>query len=187
MRERLLTATYACVARYGLGKTTIEDVVKESAVSRATIYRYFPGGRDELVRETVGWEIAHFLTRLGDHVRDEPDLNSLVAEGLLFARQSLESHELLQKILETEPERLLGLLTTESARTIPFIAAFLYPYLERERVAGRLREGVDVGRAADYLARMVLSLIGSPGRWDYNDPAQLADLVRTELLGGIVA
>src|SRR6185437_6700277 len=89
MRERLLAATYACVARYGLGKTTIEDVVKESGVSRATIYRYFPGGRDELVRETVGWEIAHFLARLGDHVRDEPDLNSLVAEGLRFARRSL--------------------------------------------------------------------------------------------------
>ena len=187
MRERLLGATYTCVARYGLAKTTIEDVVKESGVSRATIYRYFPGGRDELLRETVGWEIAHFLTGLGDHVRDEPDLNSLVAEGLRFARHSLESHELLQKILETEPERLLGLLSTESARTVPFIAAFLYPYLERERAAGRLRDGVDVARAADYLARTVLSLIGSPGRWDYDDPAQLADLVRTELLGGIVA
>src|SRR3954447_2682787 len=187
MRERLLAATYACVARYGVGKTTIEDVVKESGISRATIYRYFPGGRDELLRETVGWEIAHFLTRLGDHVRDEPDLNSLVAEGLRFARHSLQSHELLQKILETEPERLLGLLTTESARTVPFIAAFLYPYLERERAAGRLREGVDVERAADYLARMVLSLMGSPGRWDFDDPAQLAELVRGELLGGIVA
>ncbi|HEY3834431.1 MAG TPA: TetR/AcrR family transcriptional regulator [Acidimicrobiia bacterium] len=187
MRERLLGATYTCVSRYGLGKTTIEDVVKESGVSRATIYRYFPGGRDELVRDTVGWEIANFLTRLGDHVRDQPDLNSLVAEGLRFARHSLESHELLQKILETEPERLLGLLTTESARAVPFIAAFLYPYLEREGAAGRLRDGVDVARSADYLARMVLSLIGSPGRWNYDDPAELADLVRTELLGGIVA
>ena len=32
MRERLLGATYTCVARYGLAKTTIEDVVKESGV-----------------------------------------------------------------------------------------------------------------------------------------------------------
>ncbi len=186
-RDRLLAATYACVARYGLGKTTIEDVVKESGVSRASIYRHFPGGRDELVRETVGWEIAHFLTRLGDHVRDEPDLTMLVAEGLRFARRSMLSHELLQKILETEPERLLGLLTTESARTVPFIAAFLYPYLERERASGRLQAGVDVARAADYLARMILSLIGSPGRWDFEAPEMLEELVRRELLGGIVA
>ena len=38
-RERVLEATYACVARFGMGKTTVEDVVKESGVSRASIYR----------------------------------------------------------------------------------------------------------------------------------------------------
>jgi AcrR family transcriptional regulator len=35
-RERVLAATYACVARFGLGKTTVEDVVKESGTSRAS-------------------------------------------------------------------------------------------------------------------------------------------------------
>jgi hypothetical protein len=32
----------------------------------------------------------------------------------------------------------------------------------------------------------VLSLIGSPGRWDMDDPAQVRALVREELLGGIL-
>lgn len=60
------------------------------------------------------------------------------------------------------------------------------PYLERERAAGRLRPGIDLARAADHVARMVLSLIGTPGRWDYADAGDLRVLVTEELLGPIL-
>ena len=89
-------------------------------------------------------------------------------------------------MLQTEPERLLGFLTTESAKTVPFIADFLHPYLLREQAAGRVRPDLDVQRAGDYVARMVLSFIGGTGRWDVNEPATLEDLVRHEILGGIL-
>jgi AcrR family transcriptional regulator len=184
-RDRLFAATYRCVERFGLGKTTIEDVVKESGVSRATVYRQFPGGRDELLLETVGWELSNYFTRLADHVRDAPDLVDLLRTGLWFAHRSITEHALLRKIMDTEPERLLPLLTTESAKTLPFIADFLLPYLRREADAGRLRPGIDLDRAAEYLARSILSLIGAPGRWDLEDPDQVRDLVATELLGAI--
>jgi AcrR family transcriptional regulator len=189
LRDRLLAATYRCVARFGLAKTTVEDVVKESGLSRATIYRQFPGGRDELLLETVGWELGNYFTRLADHVRDAPDLVQLLEQGLVFAQGSVAEHVVLRKILDTEPERLLALLTVESAKTLPFIADFLHPYLVREAAAGRLRDGVDLDldRSAEYLARCILSLINAPGRWDFTDPAQVRDVVRNELLGGIVA
>jgi AcrR family transcriptional regulator len=187
LRDRLFEATYRCVARFGLGKTTIDDVVKESGVSRATIYRQFPGGRDELLLDTVGWEIANYFNRLADQVRDAPNLAELLERGLYFAHRSVAEHAVLRKILDTEPERLLPLLTTESSKSLPFIADFLLPYLRREAEAGRLRPGVDLDRAAEYLARAILSLIGAPGRWDLDDPAQIHDLVTHELLGGLVA
>src|SRR5262245_14844474 len=163
MRDRLLAATYSCIARYGLAKTTVEDVVKQSGISRATIYRHFPGGRDELLRETVAWEIGRFFVELGDRVRDAPDLAELLRLGLELGHRSVQQHEVLRKMLDTEPERVLSLLATESTKSLPFIASFLMPYLEREERAGRLRDGVDIGRAADYLARAILSLIGTPG------------------------
>jgi len=187
LRDRLLAATYRCVVRFGLGKTTIEDVVKESGLSRATIYRQFPGGRDDLLLETVGWELANYFSTLADHVRDAPDLEQLLERGLVFAHRSVTEHVVLRKILDTEPERLLPLLTVESAKTLPFIADFLHPYLVREAEQGRLRAGVEIDRAAEYLARAILSLINAQGRWDLEDPAQVRDLVRGELLGGIVA
>jgi hypothetical protein len=46
---------------------------------------------------------------------------------------------------------------------------------------------VDLNQAADFLARMVLSYMASPGRWDLDDPEQVAQLVRAELLPGVVA
>src|SRR5437763_1194459 len=187
LRDRLLAATYKCVSRFGLAKTTIDDVAKESGLSRATIYRQFPGGRDELLLETVGWELANYFNDLGDHVREAPDLAELLEQGLAYAHRSVTEHLVLRKILDTEPERLLPLLTVESAKTLPFIADFLHPYLLREAEQGRLRPGVEIDNAAEYLARAILSLINAPGRWDLDDPAQVRELVRGELLGGIVA
>src|SRR4051794_5535370 len=187
LRDRLLAATYQCVMRFGLGKTTIEDVVKESGVSRATIYRQFPGGRDELLLETVGWELANYFNQLADQVRDAPNLAELLQRGLYFAHRSVAEHTVLRKIMDTEPERLMPLLSTESQKSLPFIADFLLPYLRREAASGRLRPGLDLDRAADYLARSILSLIDAPGRWDLNDAGQRRDLVEHELLGGITA
>jgi len=186
LHDRLLEATYRCVERFGMGKTTIDDIVKESGISRATIYRQFPGGRDELLLETVGWELANYFNRLADQVRDAPTLAALLQQGLMYARRSIAEHAVLRKMMDTEPERLLPLLTTEAAKSLPFIADFLLPYLRREAEAGRLRPGVDIDRAAEYLARSILSLIGAPGRWDLDDPARVAELVDVELLGGIV-
>lgn len=186
-RERVLAGTYGCVARFGMGKTTVDDVAKASGVSRASIYRLFPGGKDQLLREAVGWEMDRFFARLAEHVYDAPDFATLLERALVFAHDALRDHEVLQKILVTEPERFLPLLTVEQHRVVRFITAFLRPYLERERQEGRLRAGVDLDAAADYVARMVLSLIGSPGRWDLDDPAEVRQLVRGELLGGILA
>ena len=181
VRERLLQATYDCVARWGLAKTTVEDAAREAGVSRATVYRYFPGGRDELIAAVVGWEYARFFRRLYDEVSDADTLEEVMERGLVFAHRTLVEHEVLQRILTTEPEILLPRLTIEANQTHTLVAAFLRPYLLRHGMA----EGADLELAADFLARMVLSYIASPGRWDLEDPEQVALLVRCELLAGI--
>lgn len=182
MRERILQATYDCVARWGLAKTTVEDAAREAGVSRATVYRYFPGGREELLSAVVAWEHARFFTRLYEAVRSASSLEEVLERGLVFAHRAVRSHEVLQRILETEPEVLLPRLTVESEGTQEVIAEFLSPFLARQPLA----PGVTVDGAADFLARMVLSYIASPGRWDLDDPAQVARLVRAELLGGVL-
>jgi AcrR family transcriptional regulator len=186
LRERVLAGAYDCVARFGLGKTTVDDVARASGVSRATIYRLFAGGRDQLLRETVGWEMNHFFVRLAEAVDGAPDFSTRLEQGLAFARRSVLEHQVLQKVLASEPDTLLPLMTIEQHRVLGFITAYLRPLLVTEGEAGRLRPGVDVDAAADHVARLLLSLIGSPGRWDLADPMAVRQLVREELLGGIL-
>lgn len=183
MRERLLEAAYECIKRHGLAKTTVEDVAKESGLSRASVYRTFPGGRDELIREVVAWQIGVFFTDLASAVADAEGFEEVVERALLQAHRAIGEHEVLQKLLLTEPERLVPTVTMETSRFVPLIAAFVEPYLARET----LRPGVDRREAATYVARMVVSHIASPGRWDLADPAQVQALVRAEILAGIVA
>jgi AcrR family transcriptional regulator len=181
-RQRILEATYACVARWGLAKTTVEDAAREAGLSRATVYRYFPGGRDELIDAVVSWQFLLFFVRLYEEVHGAGSLEEVLDRGLLFARRSLLEHEVLQKMLEVEPEVLMPKLTVESNRTVGLIAGFLVPYLHEHGMA----PGVEIHEAADFLARMLLSYISSPGHWDLTDPEQVATLVRTELLAGVV-
>lgn len=186
-RERLLEAAYACVARFGLGKTTIDDVAKVSGLSRASIYRQFPGGRDQLMREVVAWETGRFFGRLAEAIAGAPDFATLLEEALVFAHRAVQEHAVLQKVLVTEPERLLPLITVQADRILHFITGFLVPYLEREERAGRLREGIDTERAADYVGRLLLSYVNAQGAWDLTDREQVRLLVREEVLAGVLA
>lgn len=179
MKERILEATFACVARAGLDRTTVEDAAREAGVSRATVYRWFPGGRDQLLDETIAHQVDQFFLRLRDEVADAPTFAEVVTRALVAAHRWIASDEVLQRLLASEPGRLVPSITDETRRIVPAIAAFLEPYLRRE-------SAVPAGPAGDYVARMVVSHIGSPGRWNLDDPEQVAELVRTEILAGVL-
>ena len=182
-RPRIIEAAYTCVARWGLAKTTVEDAAREARVSRATVYRAFPGGREELINAVVSWATQEFFVRLYEHVQDAGSLEQVMERGIMFAHRAILEHDVLQRVMQTEPGKLLPALTVESIRIRQGIAAFLVPYLAQRGVA----PGVDLDEAADFLARMVLSYMSAPGRWDLDDPAQVARLVESELLAGVVA
>ena len=182
-RLRLLGAALACFERRGLGGTTLEDVAVEAGLSRATVYRHFPGGREQLVADTVAWEVGRYLERLGAAVEAEDDLAARLRVGLVEGHRAIHDHALLQQILRTEPGPLLRELAEAEPLLLGVVRAELRDQLDR--VA--LRPGVDADEAADHLTLLFVSFLGSPGRWDLTDPDEVDRLVRTQLLAGIVA
>lgn len=181
-REQLLAACLACVERVGLAKTSVEGVAREAARSRATVYRYFPAGRDQLVRETAQWEVDRFFARVEAEIAAEPDLAAKLARALAFGHQAITEHELLQRILRTEPEALLEELLPTVALIEQVMAAYLLDVLRSEAV----RPEVDLAEAAGHLSRLLLSYLTSQGQWDLTDPASVDRLVRTQFLAAVL-
>jgi hypothetical protein len=54
-------------------------------------------------------------------------------------------------------------------------------------VGEELRPGIDPPEAADYLARMLVTHMGSHGRWHLTDDEEVRRLVRTQFLAGVLA
>lgn len=182
-RLRVLEATYACVARLGMAKTTMEDVAREADLSRATLYRAFPGGRDEVLDAVVTWEIARFFLRVADAIHpEELDAVAVLERGLVAANEAMAHHELLQRLLREEADELLPSMAAVMPLVQRALADWYRPYLE----AAALRPGVEPELAADLIARMALSHLGTPGRWDLADPSAVRRLVRGPLLAGVL-
>ena len=174
-----MRATYHCIARFGMGKTAVDDVAQEARLSRATVYRHFPGGKDQLIRETVMWETAHVVEQLRETVAGAADLEEVLVETLTFGHRAVSTHEVLQKVLETEPERILPALLSETPWVVELLASHLRPALA---AMPDRRPGLDVDSTASHLARLVLSFITAPGDRDLDKPEVARSLVRGQFL-----
>lgn len=177
-----MEAVLRCAERDGLRRTSLEDLASEAEVSRATIYRYFPGGRLQVFEQTATWEVGRFFRRLYDEVADSPDLPTLLERGLQRGREDLQQHHILQRLLASEPEELLSALAGSEELVKAVVRDHLRGVLDHHPV----REGVDLDLAADYLARMFLTYLGTQGVWDLSDPVAVRELVRTQFVAGIV-
>jgi AcrR family transcriptional regulator len=182
-RSRILAGTVTCLGREGIARTTLDDAAREAGVSRATVYRHFPDGKEQLIAEAITWAVGQFFTDLAEAVGSTTDFAEFLEQALVHAHRAVEQHVVLQKVLETEPERLLPQLTQSAPQVQAVLRDYLCERLEREQ----LQPGIDAAGAADWLSRMGLSFIVGGGRWDLTDQVEVRRLVQDELLAPILA
>ena len=104
-RVRIIDGTLACLARHGTVKTTVDDIARQSGVSRATVYRAFPGGRDEILGAVVDTEVARLFSALGVRLGSAEDLASALVGGIVEASVRLRDHAALHFLVEHEQVR----------------------------------------------------------------------------------
>src|SRR5690348_9465199 len=70
-RERMVYSAAQLIRREGVTSTGVRDVVAHAKAPRGSVQHYFPGGKEQLVNEAVGWagdfagsRIAHFVSNL---------------------------------------------------------------------------------------------------------------------------
>jgi AcrR family transcriptional regulator len=181
-RTRLLAAAVDVAGTTGLGRLTVEEAARAAGMARATVYRHFPGGREQLVSEAVTWEVARFFATLVARLDGVDDLPTRLEQGIIRGRALLAEHEVFQKVVDTEPERLLPHLSQSAPLVQAAVRDHFRPLLEE----ADLVPGTDPEEAADWLARNVLSFLMAAGGWDLDDPAEVRRLVRDNLLAGIL-
>jgi AcrR family transcriptional regulator len=178
----VLDAAKACVARWGTSKVTIDDIALEAGVSRATLYRMFPGGREVLFDAMRVRELEEFFVGLRSAVEGVVDLEEVIVRAVVHATRQLRDDDVLALMLAAEPGEALSHLTVDGLpRIIRMGTVFLSPLIEPH--VGRH----EAARLVDVLARLVLSFFLAPSAHiDLGDPDAARGFLRSFVLTSYV-
>jgi len=155
--DQILDAAQRCRQRWGIAKVTIDDIVAESGVSRATIYRLFPGGKDVLFEALRVRALEEFFERLRTEIQGVTSLEDLLVRAAVCATRELRADSELALQLSTEPGETVSELTVDGLpRIIRMANALLMPF------AAPYIEVATARAMIDALARLVISLFLAP-------------------------
>lgn len=99
------------MSAHGLGRMSLEDVGRESGLSRQTVYRYFES-KQALVTAVILREEEVLITKVQQAIAQHVDLRPAFEAGIRTMLETTRAHPLLDRLLATEPEALLPFLTT---------------------------------------------------------------------------
>ena len=148
---RIVDATLALIARYGLAKLTLDDVAREAGCSRATLYRYHPG-KQALLGAVVASETARLRAGLEEALAEVMTLEEALSAAAGFGAREFAGHAALQFLLAYEPGSVLPHLCFAGAdRLLAILSDVVEPQLRR------FLPSVQARRVGEWLARIVLS------------------------------
>ncbi len=182
-RVRIVDAALACLALGGTTKTTVDDIARQAGLSRATVYRVFAGGRDEILGAVVDTELGRLFAALGARMGAADDLGEVLAVGVCEAVTRIDRHPALRYLVEHEPATVLGHLAFDASnRLLAAATGFVAPFLVR------WMDPDEACRVAEWATRIVLSYTISPSpETDLTDIDDARRLVGTFVLPGIRA
>jgi AcrR family transcriptional regulator len=177
VRSRVLDTALDLVGRHGLAELSMDELAATAGVSRATLYRLFPGKTAlfaELVRRFSPFEpIAAVLQTMGD--RPPAEVIPAVAHAMATAMEGRIGLllQLLFEVSRGDPGSHAGADFQDGAasamRTLPLVAG----YLAEQMAAGRLRRTDPVLAVQALTGPIVMHLLmrapaesqsGGPGR-----------------------
>lgn len=179
--QRVVDALLACIGRWGLGKTTIEDVARTAGLSRATVYRLFPGGKNAILQAGVHTEVGRLVGVLTDELADLDDLETCLTRAVSCSTAFLQAHGALGYLREHEWEAVEAFLAFDRLDTLFLLAgAALGPSLSR------LVDPERATQVAMWVARVIVSYLLNPSDTvDLANEAVARRLVHTYLMPGI--
>jgi AcrR family transcriptional regulator len=180
--QRVADAALACIADEGVRAVTVEGIAVQAGVSRASVYRWFPGGRSDVLLAAGRRELDRFFAEIEPRLAAADTLADLLAEALSGAVRFLRTSRPVQSLLLHEPELIMPHLAFDRMGTAFDVAAAVAVTHLRRFVDER-----DARRTAELVARLALSHTLSPSAdLDVEDLDAARRLVRRFVVPGLV-
>lgn len=158
--DPVLDAAARCFARYGVRRTSVQDVAKEMGVNRTTVYRL--GGNIEKLAIALAIREAYRLLLLRAPARlSGPVTPEVIIDILVVAVADAREHPVLAKVLADEKELVGSLVAEHADNLIGDIAKIAAPLIEAGMQAGQIARR-DPLHIAHWLVRILSSLILVP-------------------------
>ncbi len=129
--QRALDAAKSCCERWGVARVTVDDIAAEAGMSRATLYRLFPGGKDVLFEAMRVRELNEFLDELARHLDGIDSLDEVIVQAVVYATNELRDDRHLALMMASAPGEVLADFTVDGLpRIIRVTTTYLLPYIE---------------------------------------------------------
>jgi AcrR family transcriptional regulator len=155
-RERVLDGALAAFLDFGIRRTSMGEIARRSGVSPATLYRRF-AGKDEVVWAVGRREARRLIAEVDAGVDAGSGVEEQIAAMFAACLQGIGRNQLLQRLLATEPEVVLPLLTVHGGPVLDLGRAYLSQFIRRLQADHGL-PAFDPAPVAELLARVALSM-----------------------------
>ncbi|HEY3686572.1 MAG TPA: TetR/AcrR family transcriptional regulator [Streptosporangiaceae bacterium] len=185
VRERIVRAAEECFESHGVAKTTVETIAAAAGMSRATVYRHFSGGKDEVIREVVVRDVGDFLAEAEKRLRGRVSAGDALVDSIMGAVAFVRGRPRLALLFAPEFAGQTGKITGGDAALAELVTAYVRPYFDQAQAAGQIRAEVDVADAVELVLRIVFSLITVPSPQQRTD-TETRRFVRTCVVSALV-
>jgi len=139
LREALLETGYDLFTRYGLKKTSLDDLTRSVGVAKSSFYSFFES-KEALYLELLGRSAPAVEAKVEAALRSSPDTAQALARLLTVVVEALETNALTRRLL-THPEELQMIARRVSPEALEAKQRGLLPvltFVERAQAEGRM-------------------------------------------------
>jgi AcrR family transcriptional regulator len=179
-RQQILAAAESVIARYGVSKTTMDDIGRQAGVSRPTVYRYF-GDRDKLLGALIERRARLLFDRAREYIFGFESFAEQLVEGLLYLIDHGRRDPIVRILVGPEHLGVTTPIVNSSALVGELTAEMWEPVLRRAIQRGEIRSDFDVLAVGHWLALVQFILVGRHDLTGTDDPATRA-LLKTFVL-----
>ncbi|MGE4430928.1 MAG: TetR/AcrR family transcriptional regulator [Sphingobium sp.] len=183
LEDRIIAAAYACFEKFGIAKTTMEDIARGANASRQSVYRYF-AGKDAIFDTICCREAVRINAAVRTRIRRDMDFAGIVTEALFIIITEGNNNPYLRQVVENPG--LQSLASRPGSRFYQLNAEYWHELMRRALDRGELAADLSLHEIIGWLLMMqsVLQLRLADG---LIDESELRRLIRRFTVAPLLA